>query len=332
MDAQTVEVGLLLGTRGLVMKAQRERRHPDATVLLELAERAEAAGLDSLWVGDSLVSKPRLEPVTAMAAIAVRTSRVKIGTAVMLPALRSPVPLAHSLATADILSNGRIIIGAGVGGAFTPEQRQDWTAAQVEPERRAGRLTEMVQIMRRLWTEDNVTFHGKHFHLDGVTLQPRPVQPGGIPILLATHYRTGSEAQARRAARYADGIFGISDSPEELAQTIAKVEELAAAAGRDPASLQRVFYITVNINDDELAAAAEADDFLMSYYGVRHWTGRWGPWGPAKAVAERMADYARAGARHLVVRFASWDQPEQWHRFEDEVLPRFREQAVTRPA
>ncbi|MEX2430992.1 MAG: LLM class flavin-dependent oxidoreductase, partial [Dehalococcoidia bacterium] len=315
---------LLLGTRGVVLQAEGVGRPVDAAVMLDLAERAEAAGLDSVWVGDSLVSKPRLEPVAAMAAIAARTSRVKIGTAVMLPALRSPVPLAHSLATVDILSNGRAMVGAGVGGAFTPGQRQDWTAAGVDSARRAGRLTEMVQVMKRLWTEDHVTFHGKHFHLDDVTLYPRPVQPGGVPVLLATHYRTGSEAQARRAAQYADGTIGISDSPEELAQTLTKVDELTRAAGRDPEQLQRVFYMTVNINDDAEVAAADADDFLMAYYGVRHWTGRWGPWGSASAVAARMAAYVQAGTDHLIVRFASWDQPGQWERFEGEALPAFR--------
>ncbi|MCY4583327.1 MAG: LLM class flavin-dependent oxidoreductase, partial [Chloroflexi bacterium] len=194
------KIGLLLGTRGMVMRAQREGTPYSADGMLTLAERAEAAGLDSVWVGDSLVSKPRLEPVTAMSAIAARTSRVRIGTAVLLPALRPPVPLAHAIATADIVSGGRIVIGAGVGGAFNDDQRQDWTAAGVAPDSRAGRFSETVRLMKRLWTEDNVTFDGSHFRFDDLTLDPKPVQPGGVPLLLATHYRTGSQAQGRRAA------------------------------------------------------------------------------------------------------------------------------------
>ena len=145
-----MKIGLLLGTRGLVMRAQREGTAVDAGVMLDLAERAEAAGLHSVWVGDSLLSKPRLEPVAALAAIAVRTSRVRIGTAVMLPAIRHPVPLAHSLATVDVLSHGRLVVGAGVGGAFTPEQAQDFSAAGVDPATRAGRFTEIVRVMKRL--------------------------------------------------------------------------------------------------------------------------------------------------------------------------------------
>ena len=319
-----VRVGVLLATRGLVMRAQREGRPADAGPFLDLAQHAEAMGLDSVWVGDSLVSKPRLEPVAALAAIAARTERVRIGTAVMLPALRHPVTLAHSLATVDVLSGGRLVLGMGVGGAFTADQARDWTSAGVEPKRRAGRLTEMVRLMKRLWTEDDVTFDGKHFHVEGVSLYPKPVRPGGIPLLLAAHDRTGSEAQYRRAARYGDGIMGITDSPEEYARASQRVMMLAAEEGRDPSALERAFYMTVNINDDETVALSEADDFLMAYYGVRHWGDRWGPWGPADAVASRMRAYADAGAQHLVMRFASWDQPAQFGRFEAEVLPAFR--------
>ena len=241
-----------------------------------------------------------------------------------LPAIRSPVPLAHALATVDVLSGGRTVLAMGVGGVFTPEQAQDFSAAGVDPKKRAGRFTEVVQVMRRLWTEEHVSFDGKHIQLDDVTLYPRPVQPGGIPMLLATHYRTGSEAQALRAARHGDGIMGISDSPEEFARTIAKVEELAGAEGRDPAAFERVYYMTVNIDDNAERAQADAEDFLMAYYGVSHWAGHWGPWGPAAALAERMRAFAGAGAREIVVRFASWDQGAQWARFEAEVLPAFR--------
>lgn len=323
MMARKTKVGLLLGTRGLVMAAQREQRPANADVMLELARKADEAGLDSIWVGDSLVSKPRLEPVAAMSAIAAVTTNVRIGTGVMLPAIRHPVPLAHSLATADILSHGRLMIGAGVGGGFTPDQVKDWTSAGVDPKTRAGRFTEMVQIMKRLWTEEHVSFEGKHFQLEDVTLYPRPVQAGGVPLLLATHYRTGSERQALRAARYGDGIIGISDYPEDFARTVAKVDELALAEGRDLRGFEHVYYMTVHIGDDHAKAKEEAEDFLVSYYGVNHWGDRWGPWGTPDEVVARMREFANAGADHLVVRFAGWDQRAQWERFEAEVLPGF---------
>ena len=318
------KVGVLLATRGLVMRAQREGGAADAGLFLELAERAEVEGLDSVWVGDSLVSKPRLEPVAALAAIAARTSRMRLGAAVMLPAIRHPVPLAHSLATVDVLARGRLTIGAGVGGAFTAEQEQDWTAVGVEPRTRASRLTETVRIMKRLWTEDEVSFAGRHFQLEGVTLYPKPVQQGGVPLLLAVHHRTGSEAQYQRAARYADGIIGITDGPDAFAEVSRRVMMLAAEEGRDASAMERVFYMTVHIDDDPNVALAGAEDFLTAYYGVRHWGDRWGPWGSATETASRMREYADAGVQHLVVRFAAWDQRTQFERFVREALPAFR--------
>ena len=317
------KIGLLLGTRGMVMRAQREGTPYSADGMLDLAERAEAAGLDSVWVGDSLVSKPRLEPVAAMSAIASRTSRVRIGTAVLLPAIRPPVPLAHGIATADIVSGGRIVIGAGVGGAFNDDQRQDWLAAGVAPESRAGRFSETVRLMKRLWTEDSVTFNGTHFSFDNLTLDPKPVQSAGVPLLLATHYRTGSEAQVRRAARYGDGIIGITDSPEQYAEIVSKVDTARAEEGRNADPFQRAYYLTVNLGADRQAAEAEAHDFLINYYKVAHWGSAWGPWGTPREVAERIREFSDAGADTVIVRFASWDQAGQWARFEQEVWPEF---------
>lgn len=324
MAGDRTKIGILLGTRGLVMSAIRGGRSVNADVMLELAERADEAGMDSVWVGDSLVSKPRLEPVTAMAAIAARTKKVRIGTAVMLPAIRHAVPLAHSLATADIISHGRVVVGAGVGGAFTPGQAQDWIAAGVDPKTRAARFTELVQVMKRLWTEDHVSFAGKHFDLDNITLNPRPVQVGGVPILLATHYRTGSERQVLRAARHGDGIIGISDYPEDFARTVTKVDEMAREEGRDLTTFEHVYYMTVHIDDNHTKAKEEAEDFLVSYYGLNHWGDRWGPWGTPDEIAARMREFADAGADHLIVRFAAWDQLAQWERFKNEVVPVFQ--------
>ena len=318
------KVGVLLATRGLVMRAYRENKPVNADSFMDIAVKAEDIGLDSIWVGDSLVSKPRLEPVAAMSALGARTSQIRIGSAVMLPTLRHPVTLAHSLATADVISGGRLYLGVGVGGAFTKEQSNDWASVGVDPATRASRLTETIQILKRLWTENNVSFDGRHFKLDNVSIQPKPNQENGIPLLLATHYRTGSEAQFLRAARYADGIMGITDSPEEYQEACRRVMMLASEEGRDSSNIERFFYLTVNINNDKNLASKEADDFLISYYGVRHWGERWGPWGTPNEIVRKMQEYIEAGAQHLIVRFASWDQREQFDRFAKEVLPHFK--------
>ena len=111
-----MKIGILLPTRGLLLK---DKQPNNIERLLALAERIEEGGLDGVWVGDSLVAKPRMEPLAVLSALAVCTSRVRLGTAVLLPALRHPVLLAQTLATVELISEGRMVIGAGVGGGFT---------------------------------------------------------------------------------------------------------------------------------------------------------------------------------------------------------------------
>ena len=129
--------------------------------VLSMAETAERAGLDSVWVGDSLTAKPRLEPLTTLSAVALRTHRVRLGTAVLLAALRQPVGLAHALGTLDLISGGRLVVGAGVGGAFNDAQRQEWRNAGVDPSRRASRFEETVEVARRLTGGESVSHHGE---------------------------------------------------------------------------------------------------------------------------------------------------------------------------
>src|SRR5919106_4997671 len=145
MSYPKVKLGVLLPTRGLLLG---EARPTNANLVLALAQRAEEAGLDSVWVGDSLTAKPRLEPLSTLAAVAARTQRVRLGTAVLLMALRHPVLLAQTMATVDLISQGRLIIAAGAGGAFNHEQKQEWENAGVRVSQRGGRLEEMVQVVK----------------------------------------------------------------------------------------------------------------------------------------------------------------------------------------
>lgn len=314
------KIGILLDTRGPVIRAYESGNHVDPVDIIKFAKDVETAEFDSIWVGDSLVSKPRLDPIALLSSLAQVTSRVTLGTAVLLPALRQPVLLAHSLASLDVLSGGRLVTGVGVGGTFTPEQKNDWVSAGVVPGQRAGRLSETSDIMRKLWTADKVDFNGRYFQIHSVSLYPKPVQAGGIPIFFATHYRTGSEAQYLRAATYGDGLIGITDSPEQYAEVVRRTLGFVSDLGKSRSQFERVFYLTVNVGSPT-QASAEADDFLMAYYGVRHWGDRWGPWGKAEDIANTLGKYAAAGATHLVVRFASWNQREQLDRFVNQVLP-----------
>lgn len=317
MAVRSLRIGVLLPTRGVLLKGEDP---PNVGHLLALAEHAEQAGFDAVWVGDSLTAKPRLEPLSVLAAVAVRTHRVRLGTAVLLAALRHPVPFAQAAATVDLLSGGRLTLGMGVGGAFTPAQRAEWRAAGVDQRRRARRLEEVIEIARRLWTGESVTFEGAHFSLSGVSLGFHPWQRPGIPVLLACHGGAGREAQYRRAARLADGMISITDSPEEFGRVRAHVLREVQGRGRDPHGFPAVFYMTINLNHDEETARHEATAWILRYYGVDYWGDRWGPYGRPEAVIERILRYSVAGANEVIVRFASDDQAGQLDLFAREVL------------
>jgi len=318
---KTPKIGFLLPTRGLLLA---EDRPQSANRILELACRAEEGGLDSVWVGDSLTAKPRLEPLTTLAAVAARTSRVRLGTAVLLMALRHPVLLAQTLGTVDLISQGRLMIAAGVGGAFNEEQEGEWKAAGVSARRRAGRLEEMVRIIKSLGRGDTVDFSGRHFDLDSVTVKPWPVQSDGVPIYLACHWRSrAKDAQIRRAARLADGVISISDTPEEHTRVIEAVRAEAVEAGRDPDAMETVMYLTVNMDTDLAQAEAESERYLLGYYGAEIWGDRWGPFGGPERVKERISEYLDAGADTVVVRFASFEPEQQLSTFLEQVAPEF---------
>ena len=312
--------GVLLPTRRLVMEGGQPE---DFKQVIDLAQSAEQAGLDSVWVGDSLTAKPRLEPMTTLTAVASHTERVRLGTAVLLAALRHPVHLAHQAATVDFISGGRLILGAGVGGAFNDAQRREWANAGVEPGTRASRFEEVVQIVRELSTGQSVDFVGRHFELHDVSIAPKSPQRDGVPFLIAAHWRAGRERQFERVARLGAGVMSISDYPGEYSKVVERVQHHGQALGRKADSLERVFYMTVNIGGDVAESASEADRFLNMYYGMNMWGDRWGPYGPAELLVDRIHRYESAGAETVIVRFASFDQERQLHRFLDDVVPQF---------
>ena len=323
-----VQLGCLLPTRGLLLA---DRKPTDAETVLRLATWAEEAGMDSVWVGDSLTAKPRLEAMTTLAAIAARTSRVRLGTAVMLMSLRHPVLLAQMMGTVDLISGGRLQLGVGVGGAFNAMQQAEWRNADVPQRTRARRLEEMIEVVKGLGTGKPFSYDGRHFQLEDVVMEPTPVQPDGVPVYVGVHWHgrddgqgARREHQARRAGRLADGAISISATPDELVDLKATVRDYCAEYGRDPDKLSLVMYMTVNLDEDIRRAEAEAEDWLMGYYGANIWGDRWGPFGGADRVRENIHAYAEAGADQIVVRFATYRQEEQMQTFLEQVAPEFK--------
>ena len=186
----TVRLGYLLPTRERIMVGVHETSR-----ILELADVAEAVGLDSVWIGDSLLFKPRHEPLALLAAIAGRTKRITLGTAVLLPMLRNPVLLAHQAATIDQISEGRLILGVGTS-RDVPAARAEFEAARAcRSEKRIGRMLEGIRLCRALWTGEKVSWEGRWTVTDA-TLAPKPFTPGGPTIWGAR--RGAGRAQAQR--------------------------------------------------------------------------------------------------------------------------------------
>lgn len=321
MNNEPLKLGVLLPTRGLVM---RDEQPQNANLMLEMAQRAEAAGLDSVWVGDSLTAKPRLEPLTALAAVATQTQRVRLGTAVLLGALRHPVLLAQMVGTLDLISGGRTILAVGAGGAFNEAQQREWRVAGVDPRQRGRRLEEVMQVVKALGTGHLESHRGRHFQLEGLQMRPVSVQEGGVPVLFACHLRANREAQFKRAARLGNGFISISEPPSEFAEVGRRVAKYAAEYDRDADAMERVFYMTVNLNENPAEAETEADRWIRLYYGVNIWRELWGPWGPTERLADSIRAYEAVGATTVIVRFASFSPLQQFQAFVDEVLPQFQ--------
>jgi alkanesulfonate monooxygenase SsuD/methylene tetrahydromethanopterin reductase-like flavin-dependent oxidoreductase (luciferase family) len=290
-----VKIGYLLPTREQIMEGR-----PEARPLLALAERAEALGYDSVWAGDSLLARPRHEPLALLAGVAGRTRRVELGTAVLLSALRNPVLLAHQVATLDQVSEGRFILGVGIARDI-PSIREEFVAAGVPFEKRVGRMLEGLRLCRAFWTGKPVDWDGR-WQVKGGVLAPTPHRPGGPPIWLGGN----GPASRNHAGRWFDGWFPNSPDAVAWAEQWAEIAAVASECGRDPAGLAGAMYLTLSLHTDAARAEARLNAFLERYYNrpaaeLRTWQACYA--GPKAGAAEWLAGYTAAGAHHLVLRF-----------------------------
>ena len=260
-------------------------------MVLDAARRAERLGLDGLLTGDHVsffgFGFDGLQTLTALAAV---TERVTLKTGVYLLPLRHPVPVALQVASLSQLSLGRFVFGIGIGG----EDPHEFTSCGVDPHTRGARTNEALHILKRLWTEDGVTFHGKHFALDEVTVYPKPLGP--VPIFVGGR----SDAALRRAGRYGDGYTGIWQSLERFRQLQEVVVEAAVAAGRDPAGIEYGMQFWTTVGEDrvtarELVAAGMESTYRLPFARFERYT----PYGTAREIAEFIAPYVEAGAGHI---------------------------------
>src|SRR5437763_9749354 len=315
-----MRLGILIPTRGVVM---RSARRPPVEECWAMARRADQAGFDAVWVGDSVVAKPRLEALTTLAYLAAITERVRLGTAVLLPALRQPVILAQLIANVDQLSRGRLVLGLGVGWSL-PSAELEWAACGMDHRRRARRLEEQIALWRALWSGEPVTLRGHDFALSDHTIGPLPWRPDGPPILITAGNRGETyPAQLDRFGRLGDGIITTYLHPDECVTLRERAAAALAAHGRARPDFPLCVYTTARLEDDVATAERVTAEFLAAYYGGSvHERGLMGL-GPAEVVISALKAYEAAGVTDVCVRFSGDDQRQQLERFAREVLPAF---------
>jgi alkanesulfonate monooxygenase SsuD/methylene tetrahydromethanopterin reductase-like flavin-dependent oxidoreductase (luciferase family) len=300
MATQT-KFGILLPTREVILSGRAE-----PSSIYDLADRTEALGFHSVWVGDSVVAKPRLDALTTLAAVGARTHRIRLGTAVYLAALRNPVLVAHMVGTVDWLSGGRVDLGIGYSRPNDPVQEHEYKVLGHDPAKRIKMSEELVQILRKLWRENDVSFAGNFSNFEHVTVEPKPVQPGGVPIWLASN---NIEPGLKRVARMADGWLNNITDPKTYKECLEKIRAYALQAGRDPQAIEPAIYFTLAAGDQN--AMREGQSFLSQYYNRPYEAvanamlcvmGSW------DQVMDQIQAYTEAGARTLVLRFATSDQ------------------------
>jgi alkanesulfonate monooxygenase SsuD/methylene tetrahydromethanopterin reductase-like flavin-dependent oxidoreductase (luciferase family) len=314
-----MRLGILIPTRGVVMGSARR---PDVETCWTMARHADQAGYDAVWVGDSVVAKPRLEPLTTLAYVAGIAPRVRLGTAVLLPALRHPVVLAQQIANVDQISRGRVVLGLGVGWSL-PSAEREWAACGADHKRRVRRLEEHVSLWRALWRGEPVSERGDDYELTDHTIGPLPWHPPGPPVLITAGNRGEMlPAQFDRFARLGDGIITTYLHTEEC-RTVRELADAALARrGRAVPDFPLCVYTTVRLDDDVRTAERVTTAFLKAYYGGDvHERGTMGL-GPADVVVAMIERYAAAGVTDLCIRLIGDDQLAQLERFTAEVLPR----------
>jgi alkanesulfonate monooxygenase SsuD/methylene tetrahydromethanopterin reductase-like flavin-dependent oxidoreductase (luciferase family) len=322
----------------------------DLQMLLDLSEVVEGRGFDSVWVGDSLFSKPRYEPIALLAAISQRTSSAKLGTACMVSATRNPLYLALEWATLDQISGGRTILGTGAGN---PEEgvRREFEALGLDFARKSAVFEEGLAVLRALWTEGRVTFSGKYFEYEDVAFHSGTEMAPLLPIqqpppmwIVSNPRLTGDappdvmqrrmKAACRRILRYGDGWLTCcrAQHPDELVEQLGWIERTAEELGDDASRLTIAYQVTMNIGDSEEEARTAFGEYISKYYPELSKAmdlSNWGPVGTPDQIADWIRTFAEAGVHHFVCRFGAIDQFGQVERFAGEVLPQFTAQRVT---
>ncbi len=271
-------------------------RSPDPIGVAEVrrvAQRAEALGFRDLWVTENTLDHVTcLDPVVALTYAAAVTSTIRLGASVVVLAVHSPMMVAHQWATLDLLSNGRAILGVGLGRAH---HYRDFAVPETG---RVTRFREELAVIKALWTQPAVTFQGQFYHLERATMAPKPLQRPHVPIWMGV----GHPNAIRRAASLADGWMGSGGSRiADFARSVPLLKEALAAAGRDPAAFPISKRIFVAVDERSERARSQLHRWFTEVYRDPDGTETSGLYGTVEQVRERLEEVVAMGANHLLL-------------------------------
>jgi alkanesulfonate monooxygenase SsuD/methylene tetrahydromethanopterin reductase-like flavin-dependent oxidoreductase (luciferase family) len=320
--------GLTLSNRSVVLGMS------DVRAMLGLAEAADRAPVwDSVWLGDSIFAKPRLDVMVALGGLAAVTERVRLGVGCMASTpLRDALLLAYQWASFDFMCGGRSIFVAcqgqreAGGGRFA----QEFEAFGIDPATRSRRMEEAMEIMRLISVEENASFEGEFNRFEDVTVLPRPVQQP-LPIWVTANPNAAfprlRESSLRRVARYGDGWMTTANTVASLRENLQAIRAYAAEQSRSlPEIFEVCLYYNIRVDDDREAGFEVAAGYLREYYGVdyeRDFLERWVAVGPPERCVEEIRRFVDAGVTTLTLRLIGHDEASQFERVTNEVLPAF---------
>ncbi|MQA93717.1 MAG: LLM class flavin-dependent oxidoreductase [Streptosporangiales bacterium] len=298
------------------------RKDPDIAAIVEYATTAEALGFDSLWAWDHLLLGagrpfPFLESLSTLTAIAAHTSRVLLGTGVLVLPLRNPVVLAKVTGTLDTISGGRLVLGAASGW-----YEREFEAAGI-PFRKRGKIFERnLEVLTRLWEEESVTGTYDDMDLRRVRMLPLPPSRPRPRLLIGGYV----DKVLRRVATKGDGWLTYFYRPDSFQRSWTKIQNFAEEAGRDPAALTNVAQLPICVGDSYDECDRLARDFVAEYFDCPEWsesTPDSAIRGTPAECAEQLAEHIAAGAQHICLVPHEY-RPEQVRLIAEEVLPLLR--------
>lgn len=270
------------------------RSHFDVANLRSMLVATERLGFHSAWVMDQpLTTAPALEPITTLGYAAAVTESVHLGTAVVLTTLRQPVQLAMDLATLDQLSGGRLIVGVGLG-----ERTEYYPALGISASHRVARFMEGLELLKRLWTEDSVTFTGRFWQVEGITAQPKPVQRPHPPIWFGGR----SKPAIDRAVRNGDGWIGAGISTvDQFKEQVSLVRATLDAMRRDPATFTVAKRLYIAVSSDRERSLERMRAWSKAFYGEASMADEAAVVGDLAFCMQRVTELCSSGANLIVL-------------------------------